>query len=582
MTPKSSGKNSHVSLSDNSGTDLCAAPLSRTGPVVAEIFKRAEGRGAMLKRMNRLLRVREHRENENSQNDLQQQYVYDRFGNRTIDQNPANTFGVGIPKPDFVVTTANNRLGVPSNQSGEMLYDSVGNLTKDTYKSDAITRAYDAENRMTSETQTNRTVAYTYDGGGKRIKRVVGSNETWQVYGIGGELLAEYESGGAAATPQKEYGYRNGQLLITADGVAAPVGWTNTVKVSVSDNSITKTAVGLSAWNAGAVSEKGIDYGDGYMEFTVSETNKARRAGLSNGDTNQNWNDIDYCIFLEANGNVSINEGSNLRGNFGTYSSGDKFRVSVENGVVTYRRNGALLYTSTVSPQYPLIVDTSLYTNGATINDVVVFPLNLRWLVTDQLGTPRMIFDQSGSLTVTDQNGNYVSGMTRHDYLPFGEELFAGTGGRTMAQGYAANDNVRQQFTSQERDIETGLDYFVARYYGSTLGRFTSADSVLGTASNPQSLNLYAHTLNNPLRFTDPTGHSPTDGNAMGPDWQYWDLVYEGVIQDTQQLQNQPKSPPVIPPFDSWVAGSPLYQKQNGQCSATKRNRDSRYGGTPR
>src|SRR2546427_12841369 len=47
---------------------------------------------------------------------------------------------------------------------------------------------------------------------------------------------------------------------------------------------------------------------------------------------------------------------------------------------------------------------------------------NLHWLVTDQLGTPRMIFDQSGTLTVTDSNGNYVSGMTRHDYLPFWEE----------------------------------------------------------------------------------------------------------------------------------------------------------------
>src|SRR5205807_2903365 len=50
----------------------------------------------------------------------------------------------------------------------------------------------------------------------------------------------------------------------------------------------------------------------------------------------------------------------------------------------------------------------------------------IQWVVTDQLGTPRMIFDESGSLAT----------MTRHDYLPFGEELFAGTCGRTTAQGY--------------------------------------------------------------------------------------------------------------------------------------------------
>lgn len=65
--------------------------------------------------------------------------------------------------------------------------------------------------------------------------------------------------------------------------------------------------------------------------------------------------------------------------------------------------------------------------------------------------------------------------MKRHDYLPFGEELFAGTGGRTVALGYAG-DGVRQQFTLKERDIETGLDYFLS----STQGRFTSPDEFSG------------------------------------------------------------------------------------------------------
>ncbi|MCW5967820.1 MAG: hypothetical protein KIT57_04850 [Blastocatellales bacterium] len=41
--------------------------------------------------------------------------------------------------------------------------------------------------------------------------------ETWQIYGMGGELLAEYAAGGAVNAPQKEYGYRGGQLLIVAE-----------------------------------------------------------------------------------------------------------------------------------------------------------------------------------------------------------------------------------------------------------------------------------------------------------------------------------------------------------------------------
>src|SRR5205807_3140497 len=123
---------------------------------------------------------------------------------------------------------------------------------------------------------------------------------------------------------------------------------------------------------------------------------------------------------------------------------------------------------------------------------------NIHWLVTDQLGTPRMVFDQSGSLV----------NVSRHDYLPFGEELFAGMGGRTTAQGYTASDNARQKFTSKERDNETGLDYFGARYYGSTQGRFSSADPLLssGIPADPRSWNRYSYCLNAPLRYTDPTG----------------------------------------------------------------------------
>jgi RHS repeat-associated protein len=62
--------------------------------------------------------------------------------------------------------------------------------------------------------------------------------------------------------------------------------------------------------------------------------------------------------------------------------------------------------------------------------------------------------------------------------------------------------------TGKERDAESGLDYFGARYYGSALGRFTSADPKLipDEFDNPQSWNKYAYTGNNPLRYTDPDG----------------------------------------------------------------------------
>jgi RHS repeat-associated protein len=90
--------------------------------------------------------------------------------------------------------------------------------------------------------------------------------------------------------------------------------------------------------------------------------------------------------------------------------------------------------------------------------------------------------------------------------MPFGEEII-GLGNRTSTNGYQA-DNIRQKFTQKERDIETGLDYFIARYYSSQHGRFTSADPLMSSATiyAPQSWNRYSYTLNNPLRYTDPFG----------------------------------------------------------------------------
>ena len=144
---------------------------------------------------------------------------------------------------------------------------------------------------------------------------------------------------------------------------------------------------------------------------------------------------------------------------------------------------------------------------------------NCQWLVADQLGTPRILSDQTGNL----------SGIKRRDYLPFGEDLLAGIGHRATTNGYEAlvGQAPRQQFTSKERDVETGLDYFEARYYSATMGRFTSPDEFTGgpdelydfagvaadnptfyaDLADPQSLNKYQYAYNSPLSVIDIDGH---------------------------------------------------------------------------
>ena len=75
--------------------------------------------------------------------------------------------------------------------------------------------------------------------------------------------------------------------------------------------------------------------------------------------------------------------------------------------------------------------------------------------------------------------------------------------------GYVTNDKTRQKFTQKERDNESGLDYFGARYYSSAQGRFTSVDAGRLNKrhlANPQKWNRYAYTINNPLKYIDPDG----------------------------------------------------------------------------
>ena len=119
---------------------------------------------------------------------------------------------------------------------------------------------------------------------------------------------------------------------------------------------------------------------------------------------------------------------------------------------------------------------------------------SIEYYETDALGNIRVVTNHVGSE------------LRRHEILPFGEE---------WTEDASVTPDVRL-FTGKERDYETGLDYFGARYYRAEIGRFTSVDPVMTVQQNlvdPQRWNRYAYVRNNPLRFTDPDGR----------DW--WDIV---------------------------------------------------------
>jgi RHS repeat-associated protein len=125
-------------------------------------------------------------------------------------------------------------------------------------------------------------------------------------------------------------------------------------------------------------------------------------------------------------------------------------------------------------------------------------PQNIHFNLSDWLGTRRVTTDYIGNIESTYQN------------LPFGEMI-------PQNQSLGVTEHF---FTGKERDAESGNDYFGARYYGSSMGRFMSPDPWLGSMhlDNPQSLNRYSYVLNNPLKFIDPDGLDCAYLNDAGTD----------------------------------------------------------------
>jgi len=112
----------------------------------------------------------------------------------------------------------------------------------------------------------------------------------------------------------------------------------------------------------------------------------------------------------------------------------------------------------------------------------------LHFYLNDPLGTRRAQTDAAGVPEQTCLS------------LPFGDQLNC---------AISTNAPTEHHFTGKERDQESGLDYFGARYLSSTMGRFMSPDDGSDqNALNPQSWNLYSYGRNNPLIGTDDDGRT--------------------------------------------------------------------------
>ena len=106
--------------------------------------------------------------------------------------------------------------------------------------------------------------------------------------------------------------------------------------------------------------------------------------------------------------------------------------------------------------------------------------------------------DHLGSASVLTDSEGTVAGETQ--YYPYGETFHSTT---DSSSGYL--------YTDQEKDGETDLYYYDARYYDPRLASFLSTDPIIGNVYLPIYLNPYAPMLHNPVKLIDPDGRTPDD-----------------------------------------------------------------------
>jgi RHS repeat-associated protein len=142
-----------------------------------------------------------------------------------------------------------------------------------------------------------------------------------------------------------------------------------------------------------------------------------------------------------------------------------------------------------------------------------------------------------GSTAKTVSAGGATEGEQR--YMPFGLDRYT-----------TGSLNTAYRFTGQRIEDNTDLYFYQSRWYDPVVGRFLQADSIVPEPGNPQGLNRYSYTINNPMRYIDPTGHAYDAGGvnsytqeevlrvlaelydiAAAGDWQLQDLrnVQQGI-----------------------------------------------------
>ncbi len=392
-------------------------------------------------------------------------------------------------------------------------YDAIGNMRSavDTVNGSfgaVRVYSYDALNRVTEITQSgpsaaDKLVAFGYDAASQvtRIDRYAGFSTSNPAvssdfsFDLAGRLTSLNHNQGLSAVAQYTWSYDDADRMTqqtSVDGVST-YSYDDTDQLTAADHSF-QTDEGYSYDENGNRTNAGYVNGlnnrllsDGKFNYSYDgEGNRTSATEIATGSvTEYEWdyrNRLVGVTFKDAAGDVikrvtytydvtdrRIATTIDADGDGPEAAATDRFVYDGDHIALQFDDSGDL---------------THRYLHGPAIDQVLadeVVGEGFLWTLSDHLGSIR---------DLTDSDGNLVNHIQYDSF------------GNIVAQTDAAISTLFG-FTGRERDTETGLSYYRARYYDPASGRFLSEDPVGFAADDP---NLYRYAANNPVSFVDPQG----------------------------------------------------------------------------
>ena len=253
--------------------------------------------------------------------------------------------------------------------------------------------------------------------------------------------------------------------------------------VRIEASNLVKSSDQPDGWDA-YVASKEMIVGSGSVRSTVAETDTARMIGLSAKDGLDNAVGIDFAIHLTASGLVEIYESGSQVASAGSYNRGDTITVERIGAKICYWLNDDLVYASEKISTGDLYIDAALFSNGATLNNIVIDDGNTA--VSDPYavltGTPVITLDMvAGDNVIGAVEANrdlLVTGAVTH--VADGEQIMLALDGRSYTAMVVNGEFAAAIPASDLQALSGGAVSLTANYTNAAGGTATATQSVSG------------------------------------------------------------------------------------------------------